>query len=108
MKTDDELRLDVAAAREAVHALRLDIQVPGHCVKVCADNGWVELSGEVEWEYQRRAAEAAVRALPQVRGVSNLLTLKRKGPLRRRTLGAMDAPIRGSAAHSCFTPKPAA
>jgi osmotically-inducible protein OsmY len=36
----------------------------------------VTLNGEVEWEYQRREAERAVRRLTGVRGVTNLVTVK--------------------------------
>lgn len=99
---------DTAIAHEAVHALLWDIQIPEHTVKVAVDDGWVDLVGEVEWEYQRHAAEAAVRRLKAVKGVNNLITLKPKGPLARRTLNAYDSPAVGSLAHSSFTPKPAA
>lgn len=99
---------DTAIAHEAVHALLWDIQVPEQTVKVAVDDGWVDLIGEVEWEYQRHAAEAAVRRIATVKGVNNLITLKAKGPLARRTLNALDSTASGSIAHSSFTPKPAA
>ncbi|MEO8655566.1 MAG: BON domain-containing protein, partial [Ramlibacter sp.] len=38
--------------------------------------GWVRLKGEVDWDYQRRGAEKAVRPLVGVVGVSNAITLK--------------------------------
>jgi osmotically-inducible protein OsmY len=34
------------------------------------------LRGEVEWEYQKRAAERALRRLSGVRGVTNLITVR--------------------------------
>jgi len=34
------------------------------------------LQGEVEWQYQKNAAESAVRYLTGVVGVSNLITVK--------------------------------
>jgi osmotically-inducible protein OsmY len=40
------------------------------------EKGWVTLSGEVDWDYQRRSAEKAVRPLKGVVGVSNAMTLK--------------------------------
>lgn len=76
---------DTAIAHAAVRALLWDIQVPQDRVKVAVDDGWVDLIGEVEWDYQRRAAEAAVRHLRIVRGVNNLLTLKPRGPFARVT-----------------------
>ena len=38
--------------------------------------GWITLTGEVEWQYQRRAAEDNVRSLIGVKGVSNLIAVK--------------------------------
>ena len=38
--------------------------------------GWITLEGEVEWNYQKEAAEAAVRDLTGVRGVSNRITVR--------------------------------
>ena len=40
--------------------------------------GWVTLDGTVEWQFQRREAERAVRRLTGVRGVTNLITVKPK------------------------------
>lgn len=81
-----ESESDTAIARAAVHALLWDIQVPGDSVKVAVDDGWIDLVGEVEWDYQRHAAEAAVVHLPGVKGVNNLITLRPRGPLARRSV----------------------
>jgi osmotically-inducible protein OsmY len=42
------------------------------------EKGWVTLNGEVEWEYQRRAAEVAVRSLLGVTGVANRIAVTPK------------------------------
>ena len=42
------------------------------------DDGWIKLDGEVEWQYQKWAAEGAVRNLTGIKGVSNLITVKPK------------------------------
>jgi osmotically-inducible protein OsmY len=42
------------------------------------ENGWITLSGEVEWDYQRKAAERSVRDLFGVVGVTNLVKVKPK------------------------------
>jgi osmotically-inducible protein OsmY len=39
-------------------------------------SGWVKLEGEVDWGFQREAAERSVRHLLGVLGVSNLITVK--------------------------------
>ncbi|MGZ5949324.1 MAG: BON domain-containing protein [Isosphaeraceae bacterium] len=65
---------DIAAA--VVRALEADLSVPADKIKVTVSNGWVKLEGEVEWQYQRTAADHAVRYLTGVMGVSNLITVK--------------------------------
>ena len=50
--------------------------MPADRVKVKVDKGWVTLTGDVYGDFQRRAAERAVRNLPGVRGVSNLIAIK--------------------------------
>jgi osmotically-inducible protein OsmY len=39
------------------------------------ENGWVTLSGGVEWGYERNAAEETVGYLSGVKGISNNITL---------------------------------
>lgn len=65
---------DVAAA--ATRALEWDALVPTDRVDVTVSKGWITLRGEIEWEYQRRAAEQAVRGLSGVRGVTNLVAVR--------------------------------
>lgn len=67
---------DDGIARRALNVLDWDVAVPRHAVRVKVARGLVTLSGEVEWEYQRRAAEAAVRRLSGVIGLRNNIRLK--------------------------------
>jgi len=67
---------DSDVARAAVHALQGDITVPSDRIKVKVSKGWVTLTGDVAWDFERRAAERAVRNLAGVRGVSNLINIK--------------------------------
>ena len=57
---------DIAAA--AVNALKSNFSVPADKIKVTVSKGWFKLEGEVEWQYQREAAERAVRYLTGVNG----------------------------------------
>jgi osmotically-inducible protein OsmY len=59
-----------------LNALRSNIMVPFDKIKVTVNKGLVELEGEVEWLYQRDAAERAVRYVPGVTWVTNLITVK--------------------------------
>jgi osmotically-inducible protein OsmY len=67
---DDEI------AKRAVNVLDWDVTVPKDAIQVKVQNGFVTLSGEVEWNYQRTGAEDAVRKLSGVVGVTNLISMK--------------------------------
>lgn len=71
-------RTDTDIAHAAVNALRWDIQVPDDHIKTTVENGWIYLDGEVEWQYQKWAAEDAVTNLMGVNGVTNVITVKQK------------------------------
>ena len=63
---------DIAAA--AQRALDWNALVPG-TVQAKVEKGWLTLRGEVQWEYQRREAERAVRYLNGVVGLSNSISV---------------------------------
>jgi osmotically-inducible protein OsmY len=71
-------RTDIDVAHAVADAIRWDVEVPDEKVKARVDEGWVWLDGEVEWEYQRSAAERAVRFLTGVVGVSNKIRIKKR------------------------------
>ena len=65
---------EIAAA--ALNRLAWSVSVPRDVVKVRVEKGWVTLTGEVEWHYQKDAAEHDVRGLHGVVGVSDQITIK--------------------------------
>ena len=69
---------DADIAREAADALRWNLMVPPGKVIPKVENGYITLTGEVNYEFQRRAAEKAVRYIPGVKGIINLVTVKPK------------------------------
>ena len=71
-------RSDTDIAHAVTTALMWDIQVPDDKVKAVVENGWITLTGSVEWKYQKDAAERAVRYLTGVKGVGNLIAVKPK------------------------------
>jgi len=82
----DELDVDLPAfhqrddqdiARAALSALQWDVLVPNDLIKVKVEDGWITLEGTVNDRYQQNAADDAVRNLTGVKGVSNLITLKK-------------------------------
>ena len=69
-KTDKEI------AKAAVDALEWDVSVPEDKIMVKVEDGYVYLTGEVKWDYQRNAEKRAVENLLGVRYVTNNITLK--------------------------------
>jgi osmotically-inducible protein OsmY len=69
-------RTDTEIAHAALQALKWDIDVPDEKITLRVENGRVMLEGEVEWQYQRHAAERAIRYLAGVNSVSNLISVK--------------------------------
>jgi osmotically-inducible protein OsmY len=67
---------DIAGAAE--NALKWNVSVPEDQIKVTVENGFLTLEGEVDWDYQRSAAEDEVRYLTGVKGVFNEITIKPK------------------------------
>jgi osmotically-inducible protein OsmY len=70
-------RPDPEIARDAVAAIKSRLPSYAEHVKPIVKDGWITLEGEVEWNYQRDRAEGGVRRLKGVRGVTNLIRVKR-------------------------------
>jgi osmotically-inducible protein OsmY len=68
-RTDDELTEAVA------NALACDSTVPFRVLEVKASDGWVTLTGAVEWQFQRAAAQIAAERVDGVKGVNNHIVL---------------------------------
>ncbi|HUL10661.1 MAG TPA: BON domain-containing protein [Methylococcaceae bacterium] len=69
-------RTDVDIARAAENALAWHVWVPRDRIKVIVERGWITLEGQVDWQYQKEAAENAVQHLTGVKGVMNYITIK--------------------------------
>jgi osmotically-inducible protein OsmY len=72
----DHKRSDTDIAAGAELALKWNTQVPPEAISVTVDHGWVTLRGEVEWDFQRRGVEKAIRPLMGVVGIGNEITLR--------------------------------
>lgn len=77
-KTDTEL------TQAALATIRWDSEVPDETLRVRVTNGWLTLEGTVQWQYQRAAAERAVRYLAGLRGLTNLISLRPDGGVREQ------------------------
>src|SRR5881628_2924519 len=54
-------RPDPDIAHAAVQALQWNISVPSDRIRVKVESGWLTLEGEVDWYFEKEAAERAVR-----------------------------------------------
>ncbi|MEO5806441.1 BON domain-containing protein [Devosia sp.] len=69
-KHDDE----IAAA--ALDRFAWAVSVPDDAIKVKVEKGWVTLTGQVDWYFQKEAATREVRDLSGVLGVNDNMTIK--------------------------------
>ncbi len=68
-------RTDTVIAAAAATALEWESAVPDDAVKPTVRHGWVTLTGNVSWPYQKAAAERAVDHLNGVKGVANSIVV---------------------------------
>jgi osmotically-inducible protein OsmY len=73
---DSLKRSDEDIARAVANVLEWNVLMPHDRVKVQVQDGVVTLSGEVDWGYQKFAAEEVVRYLMGVVSFSNRITVK--------------------------------
>jgi len=68
-------RSDGEIAASAADHIGWSTSVPADKVSITVQHGWVTLSGQLEWWYQKNAAENSVLYLRGVKGVTNLITI---------------------------------
>jgi osmotically-inducible protein OsmY len=88
-RDDEDLRGDV------LEALMLEGQVP-MTVDAQARDGFVTLTGTVEWQYQREAAESRTASVPGVAGIDNAIALAH-APDERAAADAINCAFRRDA-----------
>lgn len=71
-------RTDEDIARAIARALEWNVSVPHEAIDVTVEHGWVTLKGQVDWDYQRKAAEREARNATGVKGVTNLITIRER------------------------------
>ena len=74
-------RTDADIARSAQTALDWSTTLVHDSVKVMVEAGWITLSGNADWYYQKQAATECVRHLSGVKGVSNEMVVNPKVPM---------------------------
>ena len=110
---EDKKTADHEIAQRAASILAWSAVVPLGTVQVKVQRGWVELSGEVIWHYQKSAAEDEIRRLSGVTGILNHITIKPRisagdvaqkiNDTLRRCANAAGHRVRVSAEDGCVT-----
>jgi osmotically-inducible protein OsmY len=72
----DKRRTDEQIAAAIVERLAWNVSVPQGAIQVKVEKGLVTLSGQVEWHFQKEAAEMDVQRLHGVMGLINMITMK--------------------------------
>lgn len=72
----DNKRVDPDIARDVLHSMKINVMVPDEKIKAVVSHGFVTLTGSVEWNYQKEAAESCTRTVEGVRGVINSIQVK--------------------------------
>lgn len=67
---------DSQIAESTLRALELPSTIPDNQIRVTVDNGWVRLEGEVDWLFQKAAAENSISDLKGIRGIINQIKVK--------------------------------
>jgi osmotically-inducible protein OsmY len=78
----DQHHTDAEIARAALSAMEWDSAVPDQRIRVIVSHGYVRLEGDVDWEFEKQAAERIVRHQVGVRGVTSVILVKPKPSLK--------------------------
>jgi len=69
-------KTDIEIATDVLNILKWNWEVTSENVKVEVENGWVTLSGELHWNFQKVAAQNSVNNLLGIKGITNNITIK--------------------------------
>lgn len=83
---------DEDLAQRAVQMLDWSATVPKGAVQVKVQNGWVTLTGRVDWQYQKEEAYRSIKRLAGVAGILNTIEVAPKASVpdvRAKILAAL-------------------
>jgi osmotically-inducible protein OsmY len=76
-----DARTDADIARAAAEgALAWVSYLPKESIKIQVENGWITLSGKVDWDFQRQNAASTVRHLKGVKGITDDIVIALETP----------------------------
>lgn len=65
------IRSDESIAEAALNHLKSHSQIPSEKLNLKVEGGYITLDGEVEWSFQKKAAQNAIQYLKGVTGITN-------------------------------------
>ena len=68
---------DIEITQIVLNVLNWNSNIPDSRIDVDVQNGWVTLTGELDWQFQKEAALVAVQDIIGLKGVSDLLTIRK-------------------------------
>jgi len=71
-----KIRTDHDIVNAAIQAFKWHVLIPDDLVQITVDNGYVTLSGRVDWQYQKNLAWNAVNNLLGVKSIKNNIIVK--------------------------------
>ena len=93
---DANHRTDGEIAAAAAHKIAWCTTIPKGTVEITVRNGWIILEGEVEWWYQKNAAENVMHSISGVHGVSSSISIKSTDKIPAVGMGMESAFIRSA------------
>ena len=67
---------DNEIAKEVLKAFKWNWDIPNDTLKIKVEDGWVTVDGELEWNYQKKAAQYSTSKQMGVRGVVNNIIIR--------------------------------
>lgn len=93
----DGRRTDTEIVSAVLDTLKWDAAVPDERIKATVRDGWIILEGTVNQQWQREAADRAIRRLVGARGVTNNIQVKPIAGVTEAAKTGIEAAIRRSA-----------
>lgn len=69
-------KTDIEVAKDITNALNSSVFVPSENIKAVVKDGVVNLSGEVQWQFQKNSAFNAIKEISGVKSVTNNIVVK--------------------------------
>jgi osmotically-inducible protein OsmY len=82
----DEKVTDPEIAQLVVKAIQFQNNLPEEHVKVKVENGWVTITGDVDWNFEKTNVNMAIKNIPGVKGLTNSVNVTMKSKMNISTI----------------------